>query len=222
MIYDRLAAFYDQFVDQNLNNIYLDLIKKHRNKGNVIDLGCGTGPLAILLAKNKYNVTATDISDSMLERAYNNSIHENVHINFFVHNILEPLNINYDIITMASDVINYIEDRADVSKAFNYVTEVMNENSIFVFDFLKVNYLINLPGYHEEILLENSLLVWDVENTDKERQIKHIVTIDNCEETHIQTTFSEEEYVTILKECGLVVTEMKILNERIIFVCKKV
>ena len=222
MSYEQLAAYYDQFIDSDLHNTYLKLIKKHFNKGNVIDLGCGTGPLAILLAKNDFFVTATDISERMLERAYNNSILEDVKINFFLHDILLPLNINYDVITMSSDVINYLDTKSKVRKALNNVKDTMNENSIFVFDFLKADYITNLIGHHEEIQIDNSNLEWKVEKTDKELQVRHIVTIENLREPHIQTTFIENEYLKLLKESKLKVIDKELFEERIIFVCKRI
>ena len=220
MSYEKLAAYYDQFIDQELNSVYLELIKKHFNKGTVIDLGCGTAPLSILLAKNNYFVTATDISESMLERAYNNSISDDVKINFFVHNILEPINNNYDIITMSSDVINYLDEKSKVQTAFNHVSEIMNENSVFIFDFLKVDYLMNLIGHHEEIELDDSRLIWDVEKTEKELQIRHKVTIDDYKEKHIQTTFKETEYGKLLNDSNLQVVEQVSLEDRFIYLCK--
>ncbi|MCK5761268.1 MAG: class I SAM-dependent methyltransferase [Candidatus Izimaplasma sp.] len=220
MIYNKLAMYYDQFVDHNLNDIYHKLIKKSFNNGTVLDLGCGTGPLAIKLAKDGFYVTASDISEGMLERAFNNSLNADVKINFFVHNIIDPLNIDSDIITMSSDVINYLDEKAKVLMAFKNVREIMNHKSIFVFDFLKTEYLTNLAGYHEEINLDNSKLVWSVENTDKELQIKHKVTIDNISESHIQTTFTEKEYLELLEESNLKMVDREELDERVIFVCK--
>ena len=221
MIYDKLAAYYDQFVDFELNDWYLKLIKEHFNKGNVMDLGCGTAPLSIALAKNNFNVSATDISASMLERAYNNSINENVKINFNIHDILDPLNNEYDVIVMSSDVINYIESILNIKKAFMNVQNIMNKDSIFVFDFLKVEYLEGLKGYHAEITLDDSLIIWDVLKTEKTNQVRHKVIIDNTVETHIQTTFEEEKYLKLLNECNLKVTKKTALEDRIILVCKK-
>lgn len=220
MIYNKLAMYYDQFVDHNLNDIYLKLIKKHFNEGNIIDLGCGTGPLSILLAKRSFHVTATDISENMLERAYYNSVNEDVKINFFVHDILDPLNNFYDIITMSSDVINYLDNPEKVERAFKHVRNIMEHNSIFMFDFLKIEYLNNLVGHSEKVEIDNSELVWEVVKTDITAQVKHIVTIDNEIETHIQTTFEEDEYIKLLLVNDLKVLEKVILEDRIVFVCK--
>lgn len=221
MIYDKLAAYYDEFVDHSLNKRYLNLITKRFTEGNIVDLGCGTGPLPILLAKNNFFVTATDISKQMLERAYNNSINEGLKINFFVHNILDPLNIDCDIITMSSDVINYLDNKIDVKKAFGNIKEVMNAKSIFIFDFLKTSYLNNLIGHTEQINLGDSTLNWEVLETSKTAQVKHKVTIDGEEETHTQTTFGEEQYEILLTEVNLKVIEKVVLDDRIIFVCMK-
>lgn len=221
MIYEKLAAYYDQFIDNELNNLYFELIKEHFKKGNVIDLGCGTAPLAIILAKNKFNVSAIDISSSMLERAYNNSINEDVKINFYVHNILDPLNIEYDIITMSSDVINYIDSEEKVEKVFLNISKVMNLDSIFIFDFLKVKYLEELLGYHEEIAVDDSIIIWDVLKTNKTAQVKHKITIGDVDETHIQTTFEERIYVNLLNENNLKVIKTVSLEDRMIFVCKR-
>ena len=92
MIYDKLSKYYDQFLDLELYDEYYKLIKKHIKSGNVIDLGTGTGILAINLAKEDFFVTATDISTRMLETAYNNALLEKVDIRFYIHDILESLN----------------------------------------------------------------------------------------------------------------------------------
>ncbi len=222
MIYDKLAMYYDQFVDHNMYDLYYKLIRKHFNKGVVLDLGCGTGPLAIKLAKNGFTVNASDISEEMLERAFNNSLNEKAKVNFFVHNILDPLNLDSDIITMSSDVINYLGSEDEVLKAFKHVCEIMNDTSIFIFDFLKASYMSDLIGHHEEIILDDSKLIWDVVKTDNALQIKHIVNIDNVEESHIQTTFAEESYCLLLEESKLKVIEKVLLEDRIICVCKKI
>jgi len=222
MIYDKLAAYYDEFVDQNLNKLYLELITKRFTEGTIVDLGCGTGPLAIMLAKNNFFVTATDISDQMLEVAYNNSANEGLNINFFVHNILDPLNIDCDIITMSSDVINYLDNENDVEKAFRNIKEVMNSNSVFIFDYLKLSYLNSLIGHQEEIKMGESTLIWEVNSTSKTAQISHKVTIDGEEETHTQTTFAEDQYDKLLNNAKMETIEKIILDDRIVLVCKKI
>lgn len=219
MIYEKLAMYYDLFIDHDLYDIYTELITEYFLEGNVLDLGCGTGPLAIKLAKRGFVVNASDISKNMLERAYNNSIHENVKISFFVHDILNPLNIDSDVITMSSDVINYFDDSAQVSIVFKHISEIMRNTSILIFDFLKVKYLKNLIGYKEKIELDNSTIFWEVKKTEKINQVKHIVKIDDFVETHTQTTLPEEKYIELLNKSNLVVLKRINLEDRIVAVC---
>lgn len=221
MIYDRLALYYDQFIDKDLYNIYLKFIRKFHKKGNVIDLGCGTAPLAIALAKKGFYVTATDISEAMLENAYNNSVVVDVKVNFYLHDILEPLNAQYDVITMSSDVINYLDEKSKILTAFKNVTSAMSKNSIFIFDFLNTDYLDSIIGHYEEIILEDSIIKWRVEKTNVNFQVKHILDINSSIETHIQTTFMKTDYIKWLKESDLKVIKTKSTKERTILVCKK-
>jgi len=71
-VFDRYAQYYDLFYrDKNYADEvnYVDaLIKKHAvgETKTILDLGCGTGGHAILLAQKGYHVTGVDRSDTML------------------------------------------------------------------------------------------------------------------------------------------------------------
>lgn len=209
------------FVDDNLNELYIDLIKQYHKEGSVLDLGTGTAILAIELAKMGFFVTATDLSPEMLEYAYNNALEENVRVNFFIHNILDTVNTDYDIICMTSDVINYLADDTEMKQAFKNVSLAMNTESIFVFDFLRASYLEKESGHTEEILLPDGVMKWNVQLTNIENQIKHTVEIGTEKEIHIQRTYKSKDYVKMLRESDLTVIKKVKLEDRFVFVCKK-
>ena len=221
MIYDKLSRYYDQFLDLELYDEYYKLIKKHLKKGDVIDLGTGTGILAIKLAKEDFFVTATDISTRMLETAFNNALLEKTDIKFYVHDILDPLNKPYDLLVMSSDVINYLEKESDVKKAFKNVSNAMDKKSIFIFDFLRPVYLNTLDNYSEDIDLGDTIIKWNITKTDIENQVKHTLTMDLDTEIHVQTTYELKKYKELLNSENLKVIKSKILNERIIMVCER-
>lgn len=221
MIFDRLAPYYDQFVDQDLNDIYIKYIDKFGIKGTVIDLGTGTGPLAVDLAQKGYFVTATDISTEMLERANNNAVLANVKIHFFIHNIIDPLRQVYDNLIMSSDVINYLNNKEDVLQSFQNIGAAMHENSIFIFDFIHITYVDKIHNFHQDILLDDDVLQWRVQKTNIPNQIKHTLRFGREIETHVQTTFPAKEYRQLLHDAGLTVIKRKRTDERVIFVCKR-
>jgi len=73
--YDQLSSVYDVMFPQESQKArvdFLDRIFTERGVKTVLDAGCGTGRQVIDLALRGFNVTGTDISTSMLERASEN------------------------------------------------------------------------------------------------------------------------------------------------------
>ena len=69
-----------------------------KNK-NILDLGCGIGPLAIYFAKNgAISVDAIDIYDEHLKFAKKNSDLNNVRVNVFKSNLFQNVSKKYDLI----------------------------------------------------------------------------------------------------------------------------
>lgn len=221
MIYQKLALYYDLFIDEELIDLYVKEIKHHHKEGTVLDLGTGTGPLAIKLAKENYHVTATDISSEMLEVAYNNALNADVKVHFFIHDILDIVNIDYNIITMCTDVINYLKTKEDILKALTNVSLAMNKDAIFLFDALRPQYIEKVSGHKEDILLKDDVLTWHVTKTNIQNQIKHTIKIGNHYETHLQQAYTVKEMNTLLKEANLSPIKKIKLEERILYICKK-
>lgn len=221
MIYQKFASYYDQFVDYELVDTYYEMITKYYKEGTAIDIGTGTAPLAIKLALNNFTVTGTDISAQMLERAYNNAVNVGVHLNLYLHNVLDPINMSYDIFTMTSDVINYLENEEEVLKAFQNISAAMTPTSIFAFDFLTMTHINRIHNYQEDILLEDDLLQWHAAKTNVPNQIKHTLKFGKITETHYQTTFPLKKYKELLNKANLFIEKKRKTDERIILLCKK-
>lgn len=221
MIYEKFANYYDQFVDIELTEVHYEMITKYKTEGTAIDLGCGTAPLGIKLAENNFVVTGTDISPNMLERANNNAVNSGVYIKLYIHNILDPINMTFDVVAMTSDVINYLITEEEVLKAFQNVAASMVEDSVFCFDFLTTQHMSRIDNYSEDILLEDDLMQWHVAKTNKPNQIKHTLRFGKTVEVHYQTTFPLKKYKELLNQAGLYVEKKRKTNERIILLCKK-
>lgn len=77
-----------------LENIDLNIIK-----GNVLDFGCGYGPIGIFISTNtNSNVDMIDINERALELAKKNSMLNGAHVNIFSSDIYVNISKKYDFI----------------------------------------------------------------------------------------------------------------------------
>lgn len=66
MSYQQFAYYYDSLMDPQFYNDYEDFILKHTDADFFLELGCGTGEIAIRLLKKEKSILATDLSEDML------------------------------------------------------------------------------------------------------------------------------------------------------------
>jgi release factor glutamine methyltransferase len=103
----------EQLVEYTINYAY----KMFDEKIDVVDLGCGSGCIAITLKKKlDCNMSAVDISSKALEVALDNAKINDVSIDFYQGDMLNPLNKKYDIIISNPPYIAYNEKIMDVVK----------------------------------------------------------------------------------------------------------
>lgn len=95
----------------------VEYIKKYLDEDvNIVDLGTGSGCIAITLKKilSSAKVSAVDISDEALSVAKKNAY--NLDITFYLGNMLEPLSDKFDVIISNPPYISYDEDIMDIVK----------------------------------------------------------------------------------------------------------
>lgn len=91
--------------------------KYFSNKINILDIGTGSGAIAISLKKHlDSNVTASDISAKALEIAKENAINNNAKITFIKSDIFENIKGKFDIIISNPPYIAYDEEIEDIVK----------------------------------------------------------------------------------------------------------
>ena len=97
---------------------YTDIFKKFDIKPELIlDLGCGTGDITHLFAKDGYDMIGVDISFDMLNIAKKENSHEKI---LYLNQDMREFELygTVDVIYSSLDCLNYITDKRDLKKVF--------------------------------------------------------------------------------------------------------
>jgi SAM-dependent methyltransferase len=135
--YTVLPAFYDalnkevnyeEYVQYVLNNISVP-------SPSVLDLGCGTGDVSILLSKKGVDVVALDISSEMLSLACHKAEKESVKVFYTCQDMISfSTGKKYDAVISTFDSLNYIKTKTGLYSAFNCVFDELKDGGLFIFD----------------------------------------------------------------------------------------
>jgi 2-polyprenyl-3-methyl-5-hydroxy-6-metoxy-1,4-benzoquinol methylase len=98
-----------------------NLIAKYHKKGNLLDIGCGTGYFAAFMKDNKYDVSVMEPDPQAAEKAT-----EKLHIK--PYQSLEDIQGTYDIITMW----HVLEHVHDINTTFSKLNSLLKENGVLL------------------------------------------------------------------------------------------
>lgn len=131
--YREFSQIYDLLMDDIDYEKWTSFIINKAGGRKILEAACGTGSITRLLADKNYRVTAFDLSQDMLMRAYEKLGRSpgvkllNMDMTAF------KIDDKFDAAICCCDGINYItEDQ--VRKFFNNVYNHLNDNSKFIFD----------------------------------------------------------------------------------------
>lgn len=143
-VFDNYSLYYDLLYrdkDYIKEAEYIDsLVKKHSpHAESILELGCGTGYHAELLAKKGYDIFGIDFSSSMLEAAgkRKSALPDELagKINFLSGDVREVrVNKKFDAVISLFHVMSYQISNEDIYKAFLTASEHLNTGGIFIFD----------------------------------------------------------------------------------------
>lgn len=235
MSYENFAYYYDSLMDDQFYQDYYQFINQHAKFKSVLELGCGTGEIAILLAKDKKQVYATDLSKDMLEVARMKAMDANVDLLLGRIDMTDfETNQAVDLVLCLCDSLNYVLSKKKVLKTFENVYDSLKYNGTFIFD---VNSLYKtdqiLDNYLEEENDDDFYFKWTVKKVAPGK-VEHYVEIidkennDHVQEVHHQQTYDIDTYLNLLKHVGFNKVEYygefepyHQESQRIIFVCHK-
>lgn len=189
----------EKLVELIISNVKL---KEH---SSVLDMACGAGRHAIEFAKRGFDVTAVDLSGTLISEAKKNADYLGVSINFVLSDILEfRPDKKFDLALNLFTSIGYFEDDEENYEVIRKAYDTLNEEGYFVLDYFNQNYLIkNLVP--TSVFSENGSRIIQNRSIKENRVVKKI-TIEkkNSNEEFYESVrlFSHEELVQMMNRAG--------------------
>ena len=115
-------------------------LKKYKlSPKKVLDLGCGDGRFAVILARKGMEVTGVDASVEMLKYAREKARKAKVRINL-IHQKMQNLSMKgrFDLVTCWFESLNYLLSKKELLKTFANVSRLLDEKGLFIFDILTI------------------------------------------------------------------------------------
>lgn len=170
-IFDKYSKYYDLIYREkdyeNEVEYITSLILKHNpNAKTILDLGCGTGIHANLLAKKGFSVTGVDYSSEMIKIANNKKSNEyldNINrLDFIVGDIKSiKLDKKFDVVISIFHVFSYLNSNADIHETIHNIDTHLNKNDgLLIFDFwYGPGVLTELPTERHKTFKNQDLIV---------------------------------------------------------------
>ena len=181
--YEAVVAFYHQILE-----------KEGVAPKSAIDLACGTGSVALLLARQYERVIGVDMSEEMLTVAFQRAQEQGV-MPTFVCQKLQQLRLPraVDMAVCALDGLDYILDPDDCQEAIRRVYQALNPGGIFIFD---VNTPEKLRAMDGQVFLDEDddvYCVWRGEFDERTNICSYGMDLFQREGEHWHRSFEEHQ-----------------------------
>lgn len=223
--YTSFAAVYDTFMDnvpyEEWGQYLHSLLEEYGiEDGMVLDLGCGTGTMTEFLASLGYDMIGVDNSEDMLEIALEKKLKSGHDILYLCQDMREfELYGTVRAIVSICDSINYITEPTELRQVFHWVSNYLDPDGIFIFDF-------NTEYKYREVLgdctiaesREECSFIWDNYYYEEEKINEYELSLfvreeelskngqdiyQRYQETHFQRSYTLESVKVLLKEAGM-------------------
>ena len=206
--YKEFSQIYDLLMDMDYEKWTSFIMNKVGGKRNILEAACGTGNITKLLADNNYKVTAFDLSEDMLMRAYE-KLKRSPMVRFLNQNMVDfQIDDKFEAAICCCDGINYLT-KDEVGLFFKRIHHHLGEGSKFIFD-------MSTPYKYDKMFCDTYVYddgdifyVWENElidngtvNIEINFFVREINKFNRITEVQTQYVYSTEEIVNMLKDAG--------------------
>ena len=221
--YGAFASVYDHLMSDMPYDDWIAWLETywqaHGRPSNIVDLGCGTGSIAIPLAQSGLNVTGIDLSREMIavarekEAAFRKEVQIPGKLAWLQGDIREWRAAEpFDAAVSLCDCLNYLLTEDDLRQAFRRTYDGLAPGGCFLFDMHHANqldeYMMHEPFCHDDELVS---YLWNCELNEQTSTITHHLVFflpeedgryKRVEETHRERAYSEDTVRRLLAEAG--------------------
>lgn len=223
MAYEEFAFFYDELNSEADYDALYTYVKGQLDRygieqGIVVDLGCGTGDLTLMLTQAGYDMIGVDSSENMLavlrEKADELELSDRL---LLLRQDILALDLYGTVRAVVStfDTFNHIGPQEQFEQAVEKAAFFMEKGGVFLFD-------LNTPYKHREILADNEFVLegpdascrWKNHFNEEEGWVQiqiHIDYLDTGEafdESFREYTYELEDVTQILEKAGFRLEEV--------------
>jgi cyclopropane fatty-acyl-phospholipid synthase-like methyltransferase len=204
------------------------------NGAKILDMACGAGRHAIILARKNFNVTAVDLSENLISISRQSAQNENLNINF-VQSDIRNFNSNnkFDLVINLFTSFGYFETDEENFSVLKKAYSLLVDDGFFVLDFFNSQFLKkNLVEFSEENL-DNAEIHQYRKIKDNRVTKKIVITKDGILSTYEESVrmFTEDELVDAIQNIGFDIYKTfgdflgnefdNLSSPRLILICKK-
>ena len=215
--YNRFAKAYDEMMEHVDYEGWVRYILMLFDRYNVqpvraLDLGCGTGQIAVPLAQKGYSIVGVDRAPGMLQAAREKADQAGVQIEWIEADMRGfTLNEPCGAALCLYDSINYMRSEDELRQTFQQVRNALKPGGIFLFDIISEK---NITSYFDrKTFSENRpdyTFIWKNRYTQFDKTCRTELTFFYREgndfkryiETHVQRIFEVREVKQALKQTG--------------------
>lgn len=146
MSYRALSRYYDRLMGDFPYGQYVAYVAPKMGE-KALDLACGTGKIALALAKAGLKVHGVDLEEEMLNIAVAEARKEGVTVTFEQEDLRKFAITHYDVVTCASDGLNYIPTKG-LEALMARVAACIGDEGRMIFD-------VSTPYKLREVLGDN-------------------------------------------------------------------
>jgi SAM-dependent methyltransferase len=230
--YRYLAAVYDAlgFSEPGLlclQTVLANLPAPPRGK-IALDVGCGTGKVAIALAKAGWKVTGLDLSPAMVSMARLNALEAQAEVDFVRGDLLAlGGDSTYDLLT-AFSVLSYLRHQKEWQQGFQQLAQRLKSDGILAFALPTPEQLKGIPSSEARIAGNLYFLQTAQWNTESSMLVRRLVwfrskagSYEKQESLLTERGVAREEIQSMITHASLKAIIIAEFGSNVLFVCRR-